>query len=506
VSSREGAPTDVGRVNRSSLTPALVFAALLFLGLGLRTAALLNERNLWFDESRLALNLVERTPAQLLEPLDRNQAAPIGFLLLTKAAIQHVGASAVGFRLVSYLGSLLGLFAFLWLARRLFSETTAFLAVALFAVAPGLISYAAECKQYALDAACTVALFSVAVKLLEGRGGVRAWMGLALAGAIAVWTSHSAVFVLGGIGAVLLAESVRNRDRARFLGAAATVGCWLASFVASFLLFNVHSAGNPHLRAYWGEHFLPMPPRSPGDLLWLPEHYFTLFDNPAGLDGTEVRAGGIAAVLFLVGFWEMWKQRRPLALAIALTALLALGASALQRYPFAARLLLFLVPLVILGVARGAGLLFTALRPTQPFAAFTFLTVLIAAPCLESFERIGRPARLEQLEPVIARVRTQFESGDRLYVYYGAAPAFTFYTRENPFPPGAVLIETEAYTERAAYRSQLAALRGARRVWLLFSHAYEDDAAIITVYAEELGRCELVVTAPGAAAYLLEFD
>ena len=49
--------------------------------------------------------------------------------------------------------------------------------------------------------------------------------------------------------------------------------------------------------------------------------------------------------------------------------LAALLASGLHAYPFAGRLLLFLVPLLVLGVARGAYAVAAALKPTQAFAA-----------------------------------------------------------------------------------------------------------------------------------------
>src|SRR4029079_19290995 len=42
-------------------------------GIALRLVPLLSDRCLWIDEAMLALNLVERSPRQLLEPLDWNQ-------------------------------------------------------------------------------------------------------------------------------------------------------------------------------------------------------------------------------------------------------------------------------------------------------------------------------------------------------------------------------------------------------------------------------------------------
>jgi hypothetical protein len=92
-----------------------------------------------------------------------------------------------------------------------------------------------------------------------------------------------------------------------------------------------------------------------------------------------------------------------------------------------------------------------------------------------------------------------------MYVYYGAVPAFTFYTREAPFPADAVVLGTEARKDRTEYRAQLAAFNGSRRVWLVFSHRHRHEESDITAYAEGLGRCQKVLTGPGTAAYLFDF-
>ena len=133
----------------------------------------------------LALNLVERTPGQLLEPLDWNQGAPTGFLLLAKMSLMCFGTAEWSFRLVPFLGSVVGMIAFAWVARRLLSAEASVMAVALFSISPYLISYAGECKQYVTDAAPAVAMFAASIRLLYGKHGFCRWSVLALAGAIA---------------------------------------------------------------------------------------------------------------------------------------------------------------------------------------------------------------------------------------------------------------------------------------------------------------------------------
>jgi len=490
---------------RARRTGLAAVAAVLLVGVGLRAAALGGGRNLWIDESMLALNLVGRDAAGLLTPLDWNQGAPVGYLLASKAVVAQLGASEWALRLLPFAASLLGLVGFAWVAPRLVPRPAALLAVALLALSPVMVSYSAECKQYATDAALTVGLFAAAAGLLTGDGGARRWAVLAAAGAAAVWFSHPAAFVLGGVGMALLAESAINRDRRRFLAAAATSAAWLVSFAACYMLFTRQLRGNDFLMGYWAGHFLPLPPRNAGDLAWLAEHYFGPFSMPGGLAGSEIRAGGLAAVFFAVGMWNLARSRWPVAVAVALPGLLALLASGFHAYPFAGRLLLFLVPLMVLGVAAGAHAVAAALRPAQAVAAAGLLGVLVAAPALEAYQGLKRPMREEQLAPVLDAVRAELRPGDAVYVYYGAVPAFLHYTRDDPFPAGAVVLGTEARANRIEYRNQLAALAGRARVWVVVSHRHGDEEAVMTAYAEGLGRGGKVAEAPGAAAYRYDF-
>jgi hypothetical protein len=84
-------------------------------------------------------------------------------------------------------------------------------------------------------------------------------------------------------------------------------------------------------------------------------------------------------------------------------------------------------------------------------------------------------------------------------------PAFLHYTRDNPFPAEMLTLGTEARAKRLEYRTQLAALKGSGRVWLVFSHRHMNEEKIITAYAEGLGRGGLVAEEPGAAAYRYDF-
>lgn len=478
---------------------AALLVALVLLGTGLRGAALASDRCLWIDEVMLALNLVDRTPAQLLGKLDYNQGAPVGFLLAAKAGVSALGASAWALRLVPFLASVAGVCAFAFVARRLVPGAGAALAVALLAVSPHLISYAGECKQYASDAAVSIGLLAVSLGVLDGRGGAWRWGAVAGAGAGAVWCSHPAAFVLGGIGTALLARAALRRDRGALLAAGATVGAWVASFAACYLICLRQLGGNKYLTDYWAGHFLALPPRGLGDLAWLVDHVVAFFTVPGGFGGDLVPLGGLASALALIGLREFARERWPVAVALVVPAALVLLASGLHKYPIGGRLMLFMVPFSVLLVARGAWAVGGAIAARNAFAARVLLVLLVAAPLWEAVEILRRPPRLEQLAPVLERVRAEYRPGERVFVYYGAVPAFTFYTRGAPFPPGAVTLGTERRTDPVAYRAELAELRGP--VWVVVSHRHGTEEAALLATLDCRGARELEVTYPGAAAY-----
>jgi hypothetical protein len=480
----------------------LVLAAL---GIALRIVPLLADRCLWIDEAMLALNLVERTHAQLLGPLDWNQGAPAGFLLAAKSALVLFGTSEVSLRLVPFLASVLGVLGFAWVARRLLPAPAAIVAMTLYAVSPFLISYAGECKQYASDAALAVAMYCASTGLFLGMSGFRRWAVLAFSGAAAVWFSHPVAFVLGGIGTALFLDAVAAKDLRRAGACAATIACWLASFGICYLASLRQLGNNQFLLDYWAGHFMPLPPTSQGDLMWLADHFFKFLAYPGGLGGTEIAIGGIAAAFALVGVVALAHDRWPVAVALVLPAILALVASGLHMYPFAGRLLLFLVPLMLLAVARGAWAVAVGLRTTRPFAAWLFLGLLVIAPTVETYQSFRHPQREEQIVPVLAAVRDEMQPGDLVYVYWGAVPAFTYYTRDNPFPPGVVL-GVEHHEDHLEYREDLQRFAGRPRVWLIFSHPHQDEEVVVQSYAQALGECRRKIQQPGAAAFLFDFQ
>src|SRR5438093_13203620 len=82
---------------------ATLAGAIIIVGIVLRVRQYLFDRSLWFDETLLSLNIIHRHLSELLGRLDSHQGAPVGFLMLSRLAVDAFGTSEYALRLVPFL-------------------------------------------------------------------------------------------------------------------------------------------------------------------------------------------------------------------------------------------------------------------------------------------------------------------------------------------------------------------------------------------------------------------
>ena len=180
-----------------------IIAGLILLAGGLlRLRQYLTGRSLWLDEAMLALNIVNRDYSDLFQPLDYNQGAPIGFMLVEKTFNLIFGRHEFSLRLFPLLIGLASLWVFYLLLKQSAYGAGFWVALTLFAFNPRLIYYSSEVKQYIVDVAVTIGLLLIALPLFQ-QASRKAFAGLAIAGSLALWLSHPSLFVLSGIGLAL---------------------------------------------------------------------------------------------------------------------------------------------------------------------------------------------------------------------------------------------------------------------------------------------------------------
>ena len=336
---------------RDIFTPeriARAMLAFLWLGLAARAVRYGLRFPLWEDECFLCVNFIDRSFAELLQPLTYHQVAPPLFLWLERAAVLLLGYSEWSLRLIPFLASLASLFLFRRLARNFLDGPGQLLAFGIFAVAYPGIRYAAEAKQYATDLFAALLLLTMAAEWYRTRRP--AWLAtLALIAAPILWLSYPAAFVAGGVSLAIGATLILPLARQYFSKQAANdinpprpiaIGGWIVFNIAiligfgSLMLIIRRQSGAElgFMTDYWREAFPPL--SNPLQLIiW----FFTVHTSEllAWPIGGARGASAFTAILFVIGLWQLLKTRN---LFWSLLILGPLGlnfiAAMLERYPY----------------------------------------------------------------------------------------------------------------------------------------------------------------------------
>lgn len=471
--------------SRFSRLVTLAAWGILLLGILLRLRQYLANRSLWLDEAMLALNIIHKDIWGLLGKLDYDQGAPIGFLLLEKLAVTLLGDGERALRLLPLLAGCASLVVFYFLARKILNAPGLLAALALFALSPTLIYYSSEVKQYSTDV-----FFAVLLLFLFTHHSPRANYQLLLAGILAPWFSHPAIFVLAAIGLSLLLENRRNPLPTLAMGAG-----WLVSFGILYFVSLRGLSENEFLRGFWQEYFHA----NPLDAL------LGLFANPGGLKAAAPVL--LAATLFGAGM--LLARQGKAAVSLLLVFVFAWVASWAQLYPFAGRMILFLIPLVYIFLAAAVELpwsLFPRPRFLAPLLALSLAGFLLYAPLLVAAERFVSPKYPEHIRPAMAYLNANLKPGDALYVYNWALPAFRYYANpEMEYVAGGLHVD-----DPQALLNELGPLRGQPRVWFLFSHVYEsgeyNEKDWMLGYLDQIGERRRLFIEPGTSVYLYLYD
>lgn len=455
---------------------------IILLGIVLRLAQYFSNRSLWLDESVLALNIVSRSFSQLLERLDYNQAAPIGFLLLEKLAIQAFGNNEYALRLLPLLSGIASLFLLYGVAKLCVRPGAVPIALGLFAISDPLIYYSSEVKQYSSDVAVALLIYSVAVRV-QSRELTSARIAiLAMVGATSVWFSHPSLFVLVGVGLSLTASCIIKRQWRRLIPVVVTCSVWILSFALSYFFSLRGLSNHKALLRFWSFSFMPFPPSSTADLQWFAHAFLGIFEDPVGLHFTSV-----AAFIFLLGCISLYLEKREVFLMLVSPILLALLASGLHQYPFYGRFLLFTVPSALLLIAEGVERIRKKNRVYATATATILIGLLLFHPLLIAARHLVHPRTKEEIKPVMSYIREHWQSGDGLYVYYGAEFPFRYYSSRYGLDGEDYIIGVSSRRTHENYLRDLDKLHGKTRVWVLFSHIYANEDQFFLQHLDNMG-------------------
>ncbi len=453
-------------------------------GLILRLRQYAFNRSLWNDEATLAINLITRSFSGLISPLEGKLVVPFGFLMSERFAVELFGPSEYALRLLPLLAGILAMVLFYKVIVKFADPAAVPLGLAIFAVSGPLVYFSSEVKQYSGDVLVAVLILLLAFRLAQTR---LSWVHVFLfgsGGALAVWFSHPAVFLLAGAASVLLFEACRQKQFS--LRLILIFGMWFLSLLTCYFFSQLYLSGKTqaYLNDFWQEGFLPLAPTLKS-VQWYVRTFFHTFDNPGGLAPSK-----LSALVFCAGAASFVSKKKTVALGfLIMPIILALAASALRIYPFSDRLILFIVPSLVIVVAEGAMVIKTFLDRRHWLLGGIFLVLLLAVPVTNALSYAVKPMSREEIRPVIAYLKAYLQPDDTVYVYDGALRAFKYYSTRDGFAPS-VIKGTRSHEDLQGYIKDLAQLEGKPRVWLLFSHVWNvntDEREFMLHYLDAVG-------------------
>ncbi len=461
----------------------LLALAVMAVGAAMRLRFYLYNRSMYRDEAALALNLVHRSFAGLLKPLDNHQGAPVGFLLLEKLVVSLLGSHEYALRLMPLVASILTLPLFYLLCRQFLSRPIAVIALIVVAMGEKQYDYSADTKQYAVDVFVTVALMLLAMlavgnSLRQTAGSRRGLIALAIAGAMAVWFSHPAVFVLGAIGVMAAMEWFSRKRRSGIFDLAAVALVWILSFGADYLLVLHRLSHNDFMQSFWieADAFTPIP-KSIQALVWYKETFFAIFESPCSLGFV-----GLSALVFVLGVGWLYRRRKSAALLVLMPVIFALAASLAHKYPFKERLILFICPLIAIFIGAGFAYLFEGGRKAVGIVALLFLLI---TPLNKTRQYIHQPWMHSDMRKVVSLVAANRQPGDRLYVYEFCYYPYEYYRDRFGIADMPAIRGKQNVDGIEGYKKEFADLKG-KRVWVMFEDAPAQQSALAVL--DEMGK------------------
>jgi hypothetical protein len=167
----------------------IILAAGFVLGLYLRWHVYYLNVAFWMDTAALANNLIERSYAELFGQLSSSQAAPVGFLVLSKFVGASFGYSEYALNFVPFFFSVGALTLFLVLCLKVFEKRGAALAFFPFVVCPSALYYAGHFKQYSSDLFFTVLILLFTYDVLQKNFTKISILHFTIVGIVCIWFS-----------------------------------------------------------------------------------------------------------------------------------------------------------------------------------------------------------------------------------------------------------------------------------------------------------------------------
>lgn len=317
-------------------------------GVFLRSTYFFYNRSMWFDETSLAFNILDKNWWEFFLPLAHRQTAPVFFMILTKC-LSIEAYPEMSMRIIPFISGLAGIGVFLIFVQKFIQNKWGqIFAFGFFCFNTQLIFYSQEFKQYGSDALffMLVLLSAFSLKFKEASQKKLFFYGLLYA--LAIGCSQTAIFGATVVFSDILLTTPFVRFKKPFfhwknIGKYMTLTLpFVLTFIPFFLTQFYFHPEKEYFSGWWAKEggFFADNFTHNKNLFWTNMRFFFPFDNIELLFVAGLMLLGF--ILFLINLKN--KESR----LIVLSILLAFTLTALKIYPFLNRIILYILPLFLI--------------------------------------------------------------------------------------------------------------------------------------------------------------
>lgn len=449
----------------------------------------LGYKSLWLDEA-VIYSIAQGSIHDILQNNALHNSAPPLFALFLRL-VTSFGTSETILRSLSLAAGVFAIPVFYFFARKFMGRVGAVGSALIVAIAPVHVQYSQELREYSIVFLLSCLLLIGTIKI-SGNLNNKRILFLAIVGILSILTQYGLVILLSVCSAYLVICLLKDKLLlVNLKNLIVLFGLYFLTIIFVYLTtlryqFNPDGFGGQYLgRGYWD-----------GSLDGI---LILLFNNTHDLVSFSFPLVQLVIALMGIGLYSFERGKRwDLILVCLGTIILTIVLALFRYYPFlGARQMMFFLPFIYL--LMGGGIEFLITKKAYSMSV-VILTLLVIVGFVNSLKYIKQPSS-EDMRPIAVALRKNLSPNDRIYIYYGATPAFKYYSRNDNFQNDIIFSEiSRDYPDRYMHEVDLLFSKQVPG-WMIFSHCWQDECQEILEYAATIRDVQPILLSNGAYLY-----
>lgn len=445
-------------------------------------------RTFWNDECALALNIINYN--NYFSILAYNQAAPPLFMYFSKV-IYSIFPFKTEFilRIIPFLSSIIAIPIFYKITDKILNNNISkLLAILLFSINYQLCYYCQEFKQYSTDVLSflSIILFYlyIDIKKLKHKQIII----YSIIFAFSIWISNIAIIAIATIAILYLLNSDYTKE---FYKKIVILFSPTILSIGAYTLVCYKTITNPFLHNYWNNYFI-----NKGFYKFI----LLSVENLKYFFSGWLLVGILAFISIIICAKNLTKKENQILL---LPLIITLSLSVLEIYPFSKRLILFLVPIIILLIAK----ITCTEKKILSISITIFISIFIIFPDLiyTTHMIINKKYHNEDILKPLNLTKQLIKPKEKLFIGEGSQINFVYYSRFYNFNDVEIIVDNSSNSIIENYKIKLDNLPKGKYYyifghhtnqaeWLNFLYTWAKQKTNSQIYIDESGNTLLIFT------------